>query len=182
MRNIISWAVVFLGGDIHILNYLSTFSFIYINEILCDDYMTIFEVFYQITSINSNILSLNEFLYFQLFHRPKKKLCGLMADFFFFGISYVSIEVAHQISSKLTHNFLPKWIYICQFISTSFFSLQLFWAHILQAALILEAEQKQTFIPLIFLNNYIYPTKVMLKILNIWKILVIICSFFRGYT
>ena len=161
---------------------MSTFSFIYINEILCDDYMTIFEVFYQITSINSNILSLNEFLYFQLFHRPKKKFVRPYGRFLFFGISYVSIEVAHQISSKLTHNFLPKWIYICQFISTSFFSLQLFSAHILRAELILGAEQIETFIPLIFLNNYIYPTKVLEKFLNIWKILVIICSFFRGYT
>ena len=161
---------------------MSTFSFIYMNEILCDDYMTIFEVFYQITSINSNIHSLNEFLYFQLFHRPKKKFVRPYGRFLFFGISYVSIEVAHQISSKLTHNFLPKWIYICQFISTSFFSLQLFWAHILQAALILGAEQKQTIIPLIFLNNYIYPTGIMLKILKIWKKLVIIWIFFWGYT
>ena len=112
----------------------------------------------------------------------QKKNCAALWPIFFFGISYVSIEVAHQISSKLTHNFLPKWIYICQFISTSFFSLQLFSAHILRAELILGAEQIETFIPLIFLNNYIYSTKVMKFFLNIWKILVIIWIFFGGYT
>ena len=65
-------------------------------------------------------------------------------------------------------------MFICYKTSTLNISKQRFWEHILRRDAILEDEQTQGSIPMIFLNNYIYPSEPLDQIWTFRKTLVII--------
>ena len=106
----------------------------------------------------------------------KSFFCGPISDFFYFGCD--------RPPTRHHANFCPIWpitrpltyvyMFICYKTSTLNISKQRFWEHILRRVAILEAEQTQGSIPMIFLNNYIYPPEPPEQIWTFRKTLVII--------